>query len=119
MTYQDAYKALENQGNSYLDITESLDPLANNHAAAVASAQAAANEANRFQRIANAQAAASSPQVPNFIAEIQARAAELAANPPTPVSTPPYTPPTPVGPPSNAHIDYIRTAIEEGRRFSL
>ncbi len=119
MTYQDAYKALENQGNSYLEITESLDPLANNHAAAVASAQAAANEADRFQRIANAQTAASSPQVPNFIAEIQARAAELAANPPTPVSTPPYTPPTPVGPPSNAHMNYIRTAIAEGRRFSL
>lgn len=102
MTYQNAYAALRNQGNSDLDITESLDPLANNHAAAVASAQAAANEANRFQRTANAQTAASSPQVPNFIAEIQARAAELAANPPTPVSTPPYTPPTPVGPTSIA-----------------
>ena len=119
MTYQNAYEALRNQGNSDLDITESLNPLANNHAAAVASAQAAANEADRFQRIANAQTAASSPQVPNFIAEIQARAAELAANPPTPVSTPPYTPPTPVGPPSNAHMNYVRDAIASGRRFSL
>ena len=59
MTYQEAYSALEMQhGWSYTDITESLDPLANNHAAAVAAAEASAQQAANNAALFAARAAA-------------------------------------------------------------
>ncbi|MAR96260.1 MAG: hypothetical protein CMG17_01285 [Candidatus Marinimicrobia bacterium] len=124
ITYGQAASQLQsNHGWSSTDVSNTLNSLTSAHNAAIASAQAAANEAARFQRISNAQSAASTPAVPDFIAEIQARAAAMAAqsaaSTPAPTSTPTYTPPTPSGPPSNAHMNYVRTAIAEGRRFSL
>ena len=71
-TYSEAYSALESDhGWSYLDITETLDPLYNNHQAAVASAQQAANNASLFAMRAAQQAEAQE--------QAQAQAAQASA----------------------------------------
>ena len=66
LTYQQAYSALaSNHGWSNTDINNSLEPLYNNHQAAVASAASAAAEANRFARMAETQSAASNNSTDN------------------------------------------------------